>query len=200
MFSEESTGNIAKRRLLVNPYGPEMQTEFCWLSRGKPPDFRKRGFCESRENVGAEFGEGTATKQKSVKRSAFFTEWGRGIQWVKASVRKYTGKAIQWKGWGCSVNRRTLKIKCFCAHPLLKCRLLPSMSCAGWSMLWCAVGQEHQYESLMDVDVDPFHTTWKLRELYRKPEISPGQTGTETPKPAIRKEKIVRYQRRAWYV
>ena len=28
-FSEESTGNIAKRRLLVTPYGPEIQTEFC---------------------------------------------------------------------------------------------------------------------------------------------------------------------------
>ena len=28
IVSEESTGNIAKRRLLVNPYGPEIQTEF----------------------------------------------------------------------------------------------------------------------------------------------------------------------------
>ena len=37
--SENCTGNIAsfkaKRRLLVNPYGPEIQTEFCYLSRGK---------------------------------------------------------------------------------------------------------------------------------------------------------------------
>ena len=29
-FSEKRSGNIAKR----NPYGPEIQTEFCWFSRG----------------------------------------------------------------------------------------------------------------------------------------------------------------------
>ena len=27
-IGEKRTGNIAKRRLLVNPYGPEIQTEF----------------------------------------------------------------------------------------------------------------------------------------------------------------------------
>ena len=52
-----------------------------------------------------------------------FTEWGPGIQWMKASVRNSTGKAIQWRGFGHSVNRRTLKIEIFCAHPLPKwCR------------------------------------------------------------------------------
>ena len=30
-FSEKRTGNIAKRRLLVNPSGPEFQTEFCYF-------------------------------------------------------------------------------------------------------------------------------------------------------------------------
>ena len=37
-ISEKLTGNIAKSRLLVNPYGPEIRTEFCYLlvfSRGK---------------------------------------------------------------------------------------------------------------------------------------------------------------------
>ena len=28
-LSEKRTGNIAKRRLLVNPYGPEIRPEFC---------------------------------------------------------------------------------------------------------------------------------------------------------------------------
>ena len=32
LISEECTGNIAKRRHLVNPYGPEIQTEFyCFI-------------------------------------------------------------------------------------------------------------------------------------------------------------------------
>ena len=35
IISEQRTGNIAKRRLLVNPYGPEVQTEFCCFSTGK---------------------------------------------------------------------------------------------------------------------------------------------------------------------
>ena len=44
--------------------------------------------------------EGDATKQNSVKNSAFFTEWGPGIQWMKALVRNSTGQAIHWKGSG----------------------------------------------------------------------------------------------------
>ena len=32
-ISEERTGNIEKRRLFVNPYRPEMQTEICCFSR-----------------------------------------------------------------------------------------------------------------------------------------------------------------------
>ena len=34
-ISEKRTRNIAKRRLLVNPYGPEFQTEFCCFHKGK---------------------------------------------------------------------------------------------------------------------------------------------------------------------
>ena len=33
LFSEKLAGNIAQRKLLLNPYGPEIQTEFCDLSR-----------------------------------------------------------------------------------------------------------------------------------------------------------------------
>ena len=95
--------------------------------------------------LGAEFRDGDATKQKSVKNSAFslnegkafsewrlwqgipqgrqfteaeiseekrlFTEWGQGIQWMKALVGNSTGKAIHWRGFGHSVNRQTLKIE-----------------------------------------------------------------------------------------
>ena len=44
---EERTGNTAKRGLLVNPYGPEIQTEFCCFSRGKRPEFENGGIYES---------------------------------------------------------------------------------------------------------------------------------------------------------
>ena len=41
-LAKKRTGNIAKRRLFVNPYGPEIQTEFCYFSRGKWPEFGKK--------------------------------------------------------------------------------------------------------------------------------------------------------------
>ena len=41
-FSEERTRNIVKRRLLVNPYGPDIQTEVCCFSRGRWPELEKR--------------------------------------------------------------------------------------------------------------------------------------------------------------
>ena len=41
-ISEEHTGNIVQRRLLVNPYGPEIQTELCSFSTGKWPQFGKK--------------------------------------------------------------------------------------------------------------------------------------------------------------
>ena len=37
------------------------------------------------------------------------TEWGQGIQWMKALVRNSTGKAIQWRGFGHSVICWTLR-------------------------------------------------------------------------------------------
>ena len=40
-----------------------------------------------------------------------FTEWGQGIQWMKAWVSNSTGKAIQWRGFGHSMNRRILWIE-----------------------------------------------------------------------------------------
>ena len=45
--SEERTGNIAKRRLLVNPYVPEIQTGFCSFSRGSDLNSEKGGIYES---------------------------------------------------------------------------------------------------------------------------------------------------------
>ena len=43
---------------------------------------------------------------------------------MKALVRNFTGKTIQWRGFGHSVNCRILWIEIFCARPLLKSPLL----------------------------------------------------------------------------
>ena len=52
---------------------------------------------------------GDATKHFSVKKKGFQWKGGEVIQWVGGLVRISTGKAIQWRGPGHSVNRRTLK-------------------------------------------------------------------------------------------
>ena len=55
-----------------------------------------------------------------------FTEWGPGIRWMKALLRNSTAKAIQWRGSGHSVNRRTPKIKISCqiSAPIYACLCL----------------------------------------------------------------------------
>ena len=40
-LAKKVLGTIANRRLLVNPYGPEIQTAFCDFPRGKWPEFGK---------------------------------------------------------------------------------------------------------------------------------------------------------------
>ena len=45
------------------------------------------------------------------------TEWGQGIQWMRALLRISTGKVIQWRGWGHSVNSSPSKI----SAPTLSC-------------------------------------------------------------------------------
>ena len=47
-ISENRTGNIAKRRLFVNPYGPEIQTEFCCFLGENDLNSEKGGIYESR--------------------------------------------------------------------------------------------------------------------------------------------------------
>ena len=47
-------------------------------------------------------------EEEISEEQRLFTEWGQGIQWMKALVSYSTGKAIQWRGFGHSVNRRTL--------------------------------------------------------------------------------------------
>ena len=49
---------------------------------------------------------------------------GEAIQWIRGLVRTSTGKAIQWRGSGHSLNRRTLKTESCCPHPLPENRLL----------------------------------------------------------------------------
>ena len=75
----------------------------------------KNGRETTRQFFGTEFGEGDATKQKPVKRSAF----SQGMQRMKAVVRTSAGKGIQRRGQG-----HALKLEFFCAHALPKSQLL----------------------------------------------------------------------------
>ena len=45
----------------------------------------------------------------SVKKKGFSVKRGEAIQWIRGLVRISTGKAIQWRGLGHSLNRRTTK-------------------------------------------------------------------------------------------
>ena len=57
----------------------------------------------------ADFLEGDATKHFSLKKKGFSVKRGEAIQWIRGLVRISTGKAIQWRAPGDSVNRRTLE-------------------------------------------------------------------------------------------
>ena len=69
---------------------------------------------------------------KGMRRSTF--QWKKGfsvkrgeaIQWMRGLVRLSTGKAIQWRGPGHSVNRRTLKIE----------KLLSSSPSRKWALIY----------------------------------------------------------------
>ena len=51
-------------------------------------------------------------------KKGFFSEKGGGnFQWMRGLVRISTGKAIQWRGSGNSVNRRTLKTEKLLSSP-----------------------------------------------------------------------------------
>ena len=51
LVSEKRTGSIAKRRLLVNPYGPEIQTEFCYFSGDHDLNSERGGVYESPPDI-----------------------------------------------------------------------------------------------------------------------------------------------------
>ena len=103
-----------------------------WKRSGKQP-IQKRPFtimaCRgswSEQSLGKGMWRSRTSEEKRL-----FTEWGQGVQWMKALVRNSSGiskpkqsKAIHWRGFGQSVNRRTLRIEIFCAHPLPKSPLL----------------------------------------------------------------------------
>ena len=64
-------------------------------------------------------------------KKGFFSEKGEAIQWMRGLVRISTGKAIQWRGWGHSLNRRTLKIeKLLSSSPSRKSALSLGELCA----------------------------------------------------------------------
>ena len=61
------------------------------------------------ERVRADFWEGGVTKDFSAKKTGLQWKWGEAIQWIRGLVSISTGKAIQWRDLGHSLNRRTLK-------------------------------------------------------------------------------------------
>ena len=63
----------------------------------------------SRVKLGADFWEGDATKHFSARKRRFSVKRGEAIQWMRGLVRISTGRVIQWRGPGHSVNRQTLK-------------------------------------------------------------------------------------------
>ena len=101
----------------------ELQHQSQSYSRGGPPESdRFHSFAVAISSampiIRADFWEGDATKHFSVKKRGFSVKRGEAIQWMKGLVRISTGKAIQWRGSGHSLNRRTLKLKSCCPHPL----------------------------------------------------------------------------------
>ena len=56
-----------------------------------------------------DFWEGDATKHFFQWKKGFSVKRGEAIQWIRGWVRISTGKAIQWRGSGHSLNRWTLK-------------------------------------------------------------------------------------------
>ena len=61
----------------------------------------------------------------SEEKQLFTLNEGKAFSEYLALVRNSIGKTIHWRGFGHTVNRRTLKIEIFCAHPLPKFPLLP---------------------------------------------------------------------------
>ena len=71
------------------------------------------------------FWEGDATKHSSEEKKGFSVKRGEAIQWIRGLVRISTGKAIQWRGSGHSLNCRTLKIeKLLSSFPARKSALI----------------------------------------------------------------------------
>ena len=89
----------------------------------------------------------------------FLGEKGGGIQWMRGLVRMSTGKAIQWRGPGDSVNRRTLKTeKLLSSPPSRKSALtwpptiLTQMRVDEFNFLWSRI---QNYIAEADADLIP---------------------------------------------
>ena len=119
---------LPERGLKVAWKGPQIAWKLPKITWRGPILLHKKGwaFAHLRFWNGV-WGRGCDEAEISEEKRLFI-EWGQGIQWMKALVRNSTGKAIQWRGLGHSVNRRTLKIEFFCAHLLLKFWLLGFLS------------------------------------------------------------------------
>ena len=78
------------------------------------------------------FGKGMRRSRTQWREAPF--HWMGSRHSVNEGTGKELGKAIQWRGLGHSANRRTLKIKIFCAHPLPKSPLLSAVFWGGGYM------------------------------------------------------------------
>ena len=86
--------------------------------------------------LGADFWAGDPTKHFSVKKKGF-SEKGGGVQWMRGLVRISTGKAIQWRGPGHSVNCRTPKIEKLLSKSTSQKSAPKNFDIHGMSRMWC---------------------------------------------------------------
>ena len=98
--SERQAGKTA----LLPAFPPRGPVLHCALPTAPP-----RTFGDSCPLLRADFWEGDAMKHFWVKKRGSQWKGGGAIQWIRGLVRISTGKAIQWRGSGHSLNRRTLK-------------------------------------------------------------------------------------------
>ena len=104
------------------------------------------------------FGKGM--RRFSVKR-------GESIQWMGCWLRICTGKAIQWRGPGHSVNRQTLKtFRSCCPHPLPENRLLVFL------LLYRCL-QSPYFRSLVHVDLKQKAWVSGRKKVHKPKLLSP---------------------------
>ena len=102
---------LLQRGELCKPTTLNYINQFSSHGFSRNSSFTQFGLAPHQENLRSRVFERDATKPFSVNNKGVFSEKAREIQWMRGLVRISTGKAIQWRGPGQSMNRRTLKSK-----------------------------------------------------------------------------------------